>query len=71
MSNRTALKNAILDYVSGSQAAGAVIDVNNAAIHLSSTYPQSGLAIEEICREIENAAVRAGVPVLAGNRPAA
>jgi len=46
MSNRTALQNAIIDYVAGMEGAGNVIDVNAAAVKLSSAYPQSGLTID-------------------------
>ena len=66
MSNRTALQNAIIDYVAGMEAARNVIDVNAAAIKLSSAYPQSGLTIDEICRLIEDAAVKTGAALLSG-----
>jgi hypothetical protein len=68
MSNRTALQNAIIDYVAGMEGAGNVIDVNAAAVKLSSTYPQSGLTIDEICRLIEEAAVRSGATLLSGSK---
>src|SRR5262249_27514076 len=53
MSNRTALQTAIEELVDGLGAAGKVIDVNTAALQLSSKYPQSGMTIDEICRLIE------------------
>ena len=68
MSNRTALQNAILDYVAGMEGAGNVIDVNAAAIKLSTTYPQSGMTIDEICRLIEEAAVKSRAALLSGNK---
>jgi hypothetical protein len=68
MSNRTALQNAIIDYVAGMEGAGNVIDVNAAAVKLSSAYPQSGLTIDEICRRIEEAAVRSGAALLSGTK---
>jgi hypothetical protein len=68
VSNRTALQNAIIDYVVGMEGAGNVIDVNAAAVKLSSAYPQSGPTIDEICRLIEDAAVRSGAALLSGTR---
>jgi hypothetical protein len=69
MSNRTALQNAIIDYVAGMEAAGNVIDVNAAAIKLSTAYPQSGMTIDEICRLIEDAAVRTRAALLSSGKP--
>ncbi len=68
MSNRTALQNAIIDYVAGMEGAGNVIDVYAAAVKLSSAYPQSGLTIDEICRRIEEAAIRSGAALLSGTK---
>jgi hypothetical protein len=69
MSNRTALQTAIAELVDGFEAAGKVIDVNSAALHLSSKYPQSGMTIDEICRQIEESAVRSRATLLSGMKP--
>jgi hypothetical protein len=69
MSNRTALQTAIEELVDGFGAAGKVIDVNSAALHLSSKYPQSGMTIDEICRLIEQSAVRSRATLLSGTKP--
>jgi hypothetical protein len=66
MSNRTALQTAIEELVDGLGAAGKVIDVNSAALQLSSKYPQSGMTIDEICRIIERSAVRSRATLLSG-----
>jgi hypothetical protein len=66
MSNRTALQTAIEELVDGFEAAGKVIDVNSAALHLSSKYPQSGMTINEICRLIEQSAVKSRATLLSG-----
>ena len=70
MSNRTALHSAIEELVDGFAAAGKVIDVNAAAIQLSSTYPQSGMTLDQICRQIEQTAVRSRATLLSGMTPA-
>jgi hypothetical protein len=64
MSNRTAIQSAIVDFVEGAAAAGIVIDVDLAAIRLSSDYPQSGFTIDELCRLIETAAVERRAVIL-------
>jgi hypothetical protein len=66
MSNRTALQTAIEELVDGFEAAGKVIDVNSAALQLSSKYPQSGMTIDEICRLIELSAVKSRATLLSG-----
>ena len=64
-SNRTALHDAILDYVAGAEASGTVIDVSAEAVRLMIEYPQSGMTIDEVCLALERAAVAAGAVIMA------
>ncbi len=68
MSNRTALQSAIEDLVDGLGAAGKVIDWG-AALQLSSRYPQSGMTLDDICRQIEQSAVKSRATLLSGMKP--
>jgi hypothetical protein len=62
------LKSAITEYVHGLKAAGVVINTNAAAIILVSKYPDSGLTTDDVMREIEAAASRAGAQLKRGGR---
>jgi hypothetical protein len=69
MSNRTAIVLAIQDYVACCHADGKILDVNAAALELTREYPQSGLTINEICDQLEQAAIRRHVALLSERRP--
>jgi hypothetical protein len=75
MSTFTALQEAIIEYVDEKRAAGAVVEINQAAIRLATKYPQTGLTIDEIALEIARTAANRGVVVFAdrtiggGNSP--
>jgi len=60
------LKSAITEYVHGMKAAGAVINTNAAAIILVSKYPNSGLPMQDVVREIEEEANRVGAQLTSG-----
>jgi hypothetical protein len=64
MSSRTAVLVAIVDQVHASKLKKSPIDVNAVAEHISSMYPQSGMAIEEIEQVIAGMAAKADVPVV-------
>ena len=64
-SNRTALQDAILDFVAGAEASARVIDVSTEVVRLMSEYPQSGMTIDEVCLALEWAAVAAGAAIMA------
>ena len=69
MSNHEGLLAAIDEHVETEARAGRIVDANQAAISLSSQYPQSGIAIDEIARIIENTAVKANGALYGGSRP--
>lgn len=64
MSGRTAVLVAIVDEIEASKVQKNPIDVNAVARQLSSTHPQSGMAIEEIEQVVAGMAAKAGVPVV-------
>jgi hypothetical protein len=70
MSNRTAILMAIQDYVAVCHMEGRILDVNAAAIELTRAYPQSGFTLNDVCRELEQAAVMRHVALLSSERPA-
>jgi hypothetical protein len=69
MSNRTAIVLAIQDYVACCVADGKILDVNAAALELARTYPQSGFTINQICDQLEEAAIHRHVVLLGQRRP--
>jgi hypothetical protein len=69
MSNRTAIFLAIQDYVACCLADGKVLDVSAAALELTRTYPQSGLTINDVCEQLEHAAIARHVVLLSQQRP--
>ena len=68
MSNYVKLQSAIAGYVSAMKIAGKIVDAEEAAITLSTKYPQSGMTIDEIVHEIRRAAAKYGVALLAGGQ---
>ena len=64
MSSRTAVLVAIVDQVHTSKLQKNPVDVRIVAEQVSSMYPQSGMAIEEIEQVIAGIAAKAGVPVV-------
>ena len=68
MSNYVALQSAIEGYVSAMKIAGKIVDADEAAIILSTKYPQSGMTIDEIVHDIQRAAAKFGAALLAGGR---
>ena len=63
------LQHAIAGYVSAMKIAGKVLDAEEAAMTLSTKYPQSGMTIDDIAHEIERVAARFGAALLAEGRP--
>ena len=68
VSNYVALQAAIAEYVFAMKVAGRIVDADEAAITLSTKYPQSGMTIDEIVHEIRRAAAKLGAALLAGGR---
>jgi hypothetical protein len=69
MSNHQKLLAAINEHVEVEIQAGRPVDVTAAAISLSSQYPQSGIAIDEIVKIIENTTINADGALYNGSRP--
>ena len=69
MSRETSLLSAVADYVVEHEANRNVVDVNAAALELSSSYPESGLTIDQIAGKIERCAVLCGATILSGYTP--
>jgi hypothetical protein len=70
MSSRTAIQDAVYDFVDSAASASAVIDIDKAAFHLSGQHTQGDFPLDELCQMIEAAAVRRGAVILSGRRHA-
>ena len=67
---KAALLSAIDRLVDELKADESVIDTNAVAEQLSTFYPDSGMAPEQIARQIERTAVMKGAPLLPHKRAA-
>jgi hypothetical protein len=56
MSHRSAIQEAIIEFVERAASSKLEIDVNRAAIRLASKYSQSGFTIDEICAMVRKQA---------------
>ena len=65
MGTLTALREAIAEYVRAKRDAGAIVELNQAAIQLDTKYPHTGLTGDEIAMEIARTAADQGVVVFA------
>ena len=61
---KAALLSAIDRLVDQLKADKSAIDTNAVALQLSSFYPESGMAPEQIARQVERTAVMKGAPLL-------
>ena len=68
MAHRSALQLAIKDLVEGYATSHKVIDLNRAASALSHRYPDCGLTIEEILKELEKSAFENGSVLFSDQR---
>lgn len=66
MSNRVMIHASVERVVAEALAHGPDVDVDAAAMELSSTYQQSGIPIDEICDLVRQAVARRGQGALTG-----
>jgi hypothetical protein len=70
LTKHAALRSAIRDLVMGYAASHKMIDPNRAALALSQRYPDCGLTVEQIVKEIEKGASENGSVLFTGrNNP--
>jgi hypothetical protein len=69
MNHYLEIKVAITELVAVMKKLQKPVDPDTAAIKLSSKFPQSGLTIDEIAREIEKAAKEVRVPLVQRTKP--